>query len=112
MQKKFDEVKKNYYSFKHKTNKSINLLYDKFTKLYLSLIEFTEKDDEVSIYAWFLYLDEGLKIYETLKEVINLVSNKKTLETERIKHIKERYKKAIEEKSELAFPKEEAKKND
>ena len=69
----------NFFSFKLKLNKEIEIFNYKLTELFLSLVAFTEKQKEFSIYAWFLYLEEKLKIKETvknLKALLNMKINK------------------------------------
>lgn len=69
----------NFFSFKFKLNKEIEIFNYKLTELFLSLVAFTEKQKEFSIFAWFLYLEEELKIKETvknLKVLLNMKINK------------------------------------
>ena len=69
----------NFFSFKFKLNKEIEIFNYKLTELFLSLVAFTEKQKEFSIFAWFLYLEEELKIKENvknLKVLLNMKINK------------------------------------
>ena len=79
----------NFYSFNFKLNKELTLLNSKLDELYIWLIRFTENNEEESIFAWFLFLEEKLDIDLNIKNIkTHLNLNITNSQSECISHFK------------------------
>ena len=94
---KFNKDCLNFFCFNRKLNKQVNLLEYKLSQMYIWLALFMERKEDVSIYAWFLFLEERIKILDNIKEIKNILKidfdkklNKEKLEI--INHFKEQIK--------------------
>lgn len=79
----------NFYSFNFKLNKELTLLNSKLDELYIWLIRFTENNEEESIFAWFLFLEEELNIEQNIKNIKSYLNlNITNYQNECISHFK------------------------